>query len=72
MSGGDTESSGGPSTAIASEPRGAPTETEEIEQELAKGEGEGEEDVDEEGVKVRKEKETKSEAVLEKAGQQSG
>lgn len=68
MSGGDTESGGGPSTVISSEPRGPPTETEEIEQEHAKGE----EDIEEEGVKVRKGKETKSEAVLEKAGKQSG
>lgn len=72
MSGGDTESGGGPSTAIASEPRGPPTESEEIQLEHAKGEGEGEEDVEEEGVKVRKGEETASEAVLEKAGKQAG
>lgn len=72
MSGGDIESGGGPSTAIASAPRGPPTETEEIGHELSAEEGEGEEDVEEEGVKVRKGRETKSEAVLEKVGQQSG
>ena len=72
MSGGDVEGGGGPSTAIVSEPRGPPTETEEIQQEHSGEDGEGEEDVEEEGVKVRKGRESKAEAVLEKAGKQAG
>lgn len=71
MSGGETGDAGASSatamTGIAAEPRGPPTESEEIQLRLER-EGEGEEDVEEEGLKVRGTAETKVEAVVEKAG----
>ena len=54
--------------SIAAEPRGPPTDAEDVLHDLEEGE-EGEEG-DDEGVKVRKGKESKSEAVLEKVGKQ--
>ena len=69
MGGGEVNESSGPAsqTHIAAEPRGPPTESEEIQHRLETGaEGEGEEDVEEEGLKVRREKESKAEAVAEK------
>ena len=69
MSGGETTDTS--PTGIASEPRGPPTESEEIQHRLesrGEGEGDGEEDVEEEGLKVRREKETGAEAVVEKVG----
>lgn len=67
MSGGETNDTR--NTGIASEPRGPPTESEEIQHRLeSRGEGDGEEDVEEEGLKVRGEKETGAEAVVEKVG----
>ena len=70
MSGGETESGSGSLTSIAAEPRGPPSENEEIEQELERGEVE--DYAEEEGLKVRKARESKSEAVLEKAAKRSG
>lgn len=67
MSGGETNDTS--DTHIAAEPRGPPTESEEIQHRLeSRGDGEGEEDVEEEGLKVRGEKETRVEAVVEKVG----
>ena len=63
MSGG--ESSGG------TEPKGPPTDLDDVMQALGEEE-ESEEDVDEEGLKVRKGEETKSEAVLEKVNKRRG
>ncbi|KAI9754866.1 MAG: multidrug-resistance transporter mdr2, partial [Chaenotheca gracillima] len=64
MSGGDTDEQKPPASAAASfaapEPRGPPSEAEEIEQRLAGAEGE--EAVEEEGLKNRKEQETAPEA----------
>ncbi|KAI9879781.1 MAG: ATP-binding cassette permease mdl1 [Pleopsidium flavum] len=68
MSGGEVNDSSPTQTHIAAEPRGPPTESEEIQHRLEIG-GEGEEDVEEEGLKVRGGKESKSEAVVEKAGE---
>ena len=60
--------------AISAGGRGPPSEKEEIQALLhdgeAEAEAEGEDEVDEEGLKVRKDQETKSEAVLEKTGEQ--
>jgi len=67
MSGGETTDTS--PTHIASEPRGPPTESEEIAHRLeSRGDGDGEDDVEEEGLKVRGEKETGVEAVVEKVG----
>ncbi len=66
MSGGEVSDTSPTQTQIAAEPRGPPTESEEIQHRLENG-GEGEEDVEEEGLKVRGSKETKAEAVVEKA-----
>lgn len=55
---------------IAPQPRGPPTDNEEVLEDVQdEDEDEGEE-ADLEGLKVRKGKETKSEVVLEKAGKE--
>ncbi len=70
MSGGET--SDAPSTGIAEEHRGPPSESEEIRHRLENGnEGDGEEDVDEEGFKARGKGESKVEAVADKVGKKS-
>lgn len=58
--------------AISAGGRGPLTEKEEIQHLLQDGETEqeGEEEVEDEGLKVRKDQETKTEAVLEKTGEQ--
>lgn len=67
MSGSETNDTS--PTHIASEPRGPPTESEEIAHRLeSRGEGDGVDDVEEEGLKVRGEQETSAEAVVEKVG----
>ncbi|MCJ1473114.1 ATP-binding cassette permease mdl1 [Lambiella insularis] len=55
------------SMSIAPEPRGPPTDNEEVLDDVQDEEGE---EVDQEGLKVRKGKETKSEVVLEKVGKE--
>ena len=66
MSGGETTNKSDSTLGIAAEPRGPPSDLEDImaganEEEDVEGV-----EVDEEGIKVRKDEETKAEAVLEK------